>query len=89
MANCYLKIYEKDKTIERHRTKKTRRIFNLVRRVKKSELTRFYIKVTYGRAKDCNGKMATFYNDGFYTTKKGLLFAFRCFIGKDLIEEFH
>lgn len=32
--------------------------------------TKVYFKVEYGRAKDAQGKMSTFYNDGTYEDSK-------------------
>ena len=58
-------------------SEKTQRMYHLLGREKWEKA---YIKVTYGKMKDVNGKMVTAYNDGHYTSKREARKALKAFI---------
>ena len=84
--NYTFKLLENNKVVRILRTHSKRRFLNGLRTIKwDSSTLEVYLRVYYGRFKDCFNKETNFYNDGFYQTKDDLWQAFEAF--DELTEE--
>ena len=73
-----------DMTYKCH-TRSIRRFLNNLRTIKwKDGGVLVYLRVSYGKEKDCFGKMVNFYNDGWYEDSEDLWFAFKAFTEKGI-----
>lgn len=79
-----LKLTKKSGSILFYHTGKVKRIYSIVRQ---GNFSNSYLKVSYGKHKDVFGKLVEFYNDGHYSNRDDLVFAFKAFTEKQLVEE--
>lgn len=76
----HLKAFKKDEVVDHITTKKMKRISYFIQAVENSEVSNYYLKVTYEPFIDNSGKEINPINDGYYSTKEQLKHAWRCFI---------
>jgi hypothetical protein len=75
------KVIKNDKTIQRYQTRSKRRFYNRVRTINwRNNPSKVYLRVNYGRAMTVQGKMANFWNDGYYETKEDFWGALKAFL---------
>lgn len=87
--NLTFRVIKNGKMIQRCSTHSIRRFRNKIGTINwEDRPLKVYLRVSYGKYKDCFGKMSDFYNDGYYTTKRDLIYALQAFTEKDLIKEF-
>lgn len=78
--NFTLKVIKNSRIIQRLRTHSIRRFTNNLRTINWQDRgISAYLRVNYGKQKDCFGKITTFYNDGWYSSKSDLWLAFNAF----------
>ena len=79
--NFTLKVFKNNKVIQRVQTHSIRRFTNQLRTINWQESPlKVYLRVSYGKQKDCFRKLVTFYNDGWYETENNLWLAFNAFL---------
>lgn len=78
-TKIHLRITKNGKMILKTTTGKRKRIYQILQ-AENNKNTIYYVKVLYPIKK--------YFNHGEYTNKKDAIFALKCFIEKDLIEEF-
>lgn len=78
--NFTLKVYLKNRAIQRVRTHSIRRFINHLRTINwQNNGISVYLRISYGKQKDYFEKTITFYNDGWYETKNDLWHALNAF----------
>jgi hypothetical protein len=78
--NFSQKVINNNKTIQVTRTHSIRRFTNNLRTINwQNKNILIYLRVSYGKQKDCFGKIVNFYNDGNYETEDDLWLAFNAF----------
>lgn len=78
--NFTVKIYKKGEMVQMIRTHKIRRFLKNIRSIKfTDEDIKVYLKVSYGKQLDKQGKYTNFYNDGVYDNKGNFWWAFNAF----------
>lgn len=78
--NFTLKIIKENRTIQRVQTHSIRRFLNNLRAINwQNGPLKGYLRVSYGRQKNCFGRMVNFYNDGWYDNDKDLWLSFNTF----------
>lgn len=83
--NYTLKILENKKVVSRIQTHSLRRFTTHLASINSQEKTlRFYLRVSYGKAKDWKGEESTFYNDCWCESKEQLLEMFEYFRHENL-----
>ena len=81
--NYTVKIYRKGKMVQMIRTHKIRRFLKNIRSIKfEDEDIKVYLKVSYGKQLDIQGKYTNFYNDGIFDNKDDFWWAFNAFTEK-------
>lgn len=89
-----LRTTENGKVVINVRTKKKRKFLKKIRTINwRNKAIKIYLKVTYGKHINNNGKRVMFYNDGFYYNKekedkKDFFVAVKAFTEKSLCDEF-
>jgi len=87
--NFTFKVIKDSQVIQRCQTYKKRKFLRELGTIDwKNKPLKVHLRVHYGRGKNAEGKMVSFYNDGEYKTKWELMIAFRAFTEKSLIKEF-
>lgn len=86
--NLTFKAYENNGKVDRYEKSSIRAFYNHARSIDFSKLKKIYLRVSYGRHLDNFGKMKTFYNDGFYETKKDFFEALSAFTETSLVNDF-
>ena len=82
-SNFTFRVIKNGKTINRCQTHSKRRFYNRIRRIDwQNKPLDVYLRVSYGYGQDVFAKMVSFYNDGFYKTRKELLKALTAFSEK-------
>jgi len=82
MSNYNVKLLLRTATGNMYRSSNLRSFFlRLSRLVSSQKSFPIYLRVSYGRSRDCFNRLVEFYNDGDYTNKKDLMHAFRAFVG--------
>jgi len=79
-----LKILFDNGGVQRTSTKKQRRISYKIQEAKKSEVGKYFIRVTYGTIIDVNEKKVIAKNEGEYLNKQSLTYALKCFCEKGI-----
>lgn len=78
--NFTFRVIKNGKAIDGYETHSKRLFYKKIRTLKwKKGVEKVYLRVYYGKGIDNFGKVVDFYNEGEYTTKKDLLFAFSAF----------
>ena len=83
----HFKMFLKDGGLVSYVGSKKSRIMLRLEAVPRQNVKKYWLRVTYGRAKDNFGKMETFDNEGEWETRKELLQALRAFTEADLLKE--
>lgn len=74
-----LKITSLSGKVKRYHTTKKNRFYSIIRR---ENFKNAYLKVRYGKKVNCFMKKVEFYNDGNYSNKEDLIYAFNAFISE-------
>jgi hypothetical protein len=81
--NYTVKIYKNEQKVQMIRTHKIRVFLKKIRFLKfTDEGINVYLKVSYGKQFDKEGKYTDFYNDGLYDNPDDFWWAFNAFIEK-------
>ncbi len=78
--NFTFRIIKDGKTVDKCQTHSKRRFYNRIRTINwQNNIEKMYLRVSYGKSV-CNcGCLCSFYNDGEYFDKAGLLYALTVF----------
>jgi hypothetical protein len=78
--NFTFQVEKNGKVVDRCQTHSKCRFYDRIRMINwQNDPLKVYLRVTYGKAKSCFGKMEKYYNDGFYDNKKDFLYALEAF----------
>lgn len=74
-----LKIYLKSGKVQRTQRNKKNRISSILQRVKKSEVAKYYLSVTYSPIVDSSNKVIEPKNEAYCVDKEIALYLLNCF----------
>ena len=77
--NYTLKVFNNRKITGKVRTHSVRLFLTHLRSIKWEKSTSVYLRVSYRKKIDSQGKLSTFWNDGDYDNKSDLMWAFNAF----------
>lgn len=80
----YFCVKKNGKVIDKAFTRSKRVFCRKIRMIKKQKGIKIHLRVNYGRAENCFGKIVDFVNDGLYENSNDLCLAFEAFTKKGI-----
>ncbi len=78
--NFTFRVIKNGKTVDKCQTHSKRRFYDRIRSINwKNGVDSVYLRVSYGKGINSQGKITNFHNDGDYKTKGDLLWALTAF----------